>query len=70
MSNVNNLPDGLPSSRTLVRSTMIAVGVAAVLLVGVVLPAEYGVDPTGVGRVLGLTEMGRIKTARRPFCGG
>ncbi|MES2521893.1 MAG: transmembrane anchor protein [Gemmatimonadota bacterium] len=45
------------------RSTLIAVGVAAVLLVGVVLPAEYGVDPIGVGRVLGLTEMGRIKTA-------
>jgi hypothetical protein len=29
--------------------------------VTVVLPAEYGVDPTGVGRVLGLTEMGEIK---------
>ncbi|SEB03621.1 transmembrane anchor protein [Rubrimonas cliftonensis] len=27
----------------------------------VVLPAEYGIDPTGVGRVLGLAEMGEIK---------
>jgi hypothetical protein len=26
-----------------------------------VLPAEYGIDPTGVGRLLGLTEMGKIK---------
>ena len=26
-----------------------------------VLPAEYGIDPTGVGRVLGLTQMGEIK---------
>lgn len=25
------------------------------------MPAEYGVDPTGIGRVLGLTEMGEIK---------
>ncbi|MFT6308119.1 MAG: hypothetical protein ACJA0Z_003289, partial [Halioglobus sp.] len=25
------------------------------------LPAEYGIDPTGVGHVLGLTEMGQIK---------
>jgi hypothetical protein len=61
MSHLNNVPEGLPSSRTLARSTLIAIGVAAVLLVGVVLPAEYGVDPIGVGRVLGLTEMGKIK---------
>lgn len=27
-----------------------------------VLPAEYGIDPTGVGRMLGLQEMGEIKT--------
>ena len=26
-----------------------------------VLPAEYGIDPTGVGRALGLTQMGEIK---------
>ncbi|HEU0076657.1 MAG TPA: hypothetical protein VFQ76_03350, partial [Longimicrobiaceae bacterium] len=50
----------LPSSRALLRSTAIAAATAAVLLVTVVLPAEYGVDPTGVGRVLGLTEMGEI----------
>jgi len=31
--------------------------VAAVLLVTCVLPAEYGIDPTGVGRRLGLTEI-------------
>lgn len=33
-----------------------------VLLYTVVLPSEYGVDPTGIGRVLGLTEMGETKT--------
>ncbi len=53
----------LPSSRTLLRSTLIAVAVATVLLVTVVMPAEYGVDPTGVGRLLGLTRMGEIKVA-------
>ncbi|PZR12959.1 MAG: transmembrane anchor protein [Azospirillum brasilense] len=51
----------LPSSKQLVRSTAIAAAVAAGLLVTVVLPSEYGVDPTGVGRALGLTEMGEIK---------
>ena len=54
-------PDALPSSRKLARSTAIAAAVAALLLITVVMPAEYGVDPTGVGRLLGLTEMGQIK---------
>jgi hypothetical protein len=44
-----------PSLSTLARSTALALLVAAVLLVTFVLPAEYGVDPTGIGRGLGLT---------------
>ncbi len=51
----------LPSSKQLLRSTLIAIIVAAVLLVTIVLPAEYGIDPTRIGRVLGLTQMGEIK---------
>jgi len=51
----------LPSSKQLIKSTIIALVTALVLLVTVVLPAEYGIDPTGVGQVLGLTEMGEIK---------
>jgi hypothetical protein len=51
----------LPTTRELLKSTVIAAGAAAVLLVTVVLPAEYGIDPTRVGSLLGLTEMGRIK---------
>ena len=53
--------DELPSSAQLLRSTIIAAASAGVILVAFVLPAEYGIDPTGVGRVLGLTEMGEIK---------
>lgn len=51
----------LPSSKQLLISTVIAIAIAAVLLVTVVLPSEYGVDPTRFGRVLGLTQMGEIK---------
>ncbi len=51
----------LPSSSQLLRSTIIAALSAAVILVTVILPAEYGIDPTGAGSVLGLTEMGEIK---------
>jgi hypothetical protein len=58
-----NKPDAaeLPSTGKLLKSTGIAVVIAAALLVTVVLPAEYGVDPTRIGSMLGLTEMGRIK---------
>ena len=51
----------LPSTAKLIRSTIIAAIVALVLLVTVVMPAEYAMDPTGAGRLLGLTEMGEIK---------
>ncbi len=51
----------LPTSAQLLRSTIIAIVAAALILVTVVLPAEYGIDPTGIGRALGLAEMGEIK---------
>ena len=54
----------LPSSRQLLRSTAIAFVAAGALLITTVLPAEYGIDPTGIGGALGLTQMGQIKTAR------
>lgn len=51
----------LPTSRQLLRSTIIAIVAAAAILVTIVLPAEYGIDPTGIGSRLGLAEMGQIK---------
>lgn len=51
----------LPSSAQLLKSTILAFAAAVVILVVVILPAEYGLDPTGAGRALGLTEMGEIK---------
>ncbi len=59
----NSVPTELPSTRRLLRSTLIAAVIASFLLVAVVLPAEYGLDPTGIGSALGLTEMGRIKAS-------
>ncbi len=55
-------PGDLPSSKQLVKSTVIAAVAAAAILVTIVLPSEYGIDPTGTGSALGLTEMGEIKT--------
>ncbi len=48
----------------LLKATGIALASAAVLLVIAVLPAEYGVDPIGAGRLLGLTALsGEAETA-------
>lgn len=52
----------LPTSGQLLRSTAIALVTASILLVTVVLPSEYAIDPTGIGKLLGLTEMGEIKS--------
>lgn len=64
MSNTN-IPTqaDLPSTAKLIKSTIIAAIAAGVLLVTVVMPAEYGIDPTGVGKVIGLKKMGDIKTS-------
>lgn len=51
----------LPTSKQLIKSTILAAIAAVVLLFTVVLPAEYGIDPTGVGNLLQLTEMGQVK---------
>ena len=54
-------PEELPSAGRLLRSTLLAMAAAAAILVTVVLPSEYGIDPTGAGKLLGLSEMGEIK---------
>jgi hypothetical protein len=48
------VPVEAPSARRLSIATGIAAAVAAIVLVTVVLPAEYGIDPTGIGARLGL----------------
>ena len=56
-------PDDLPSVRLLTWLSLCALLLAALIAVAVVLPAETDRDPTGLGRVFGLAEMGRIKVA-------
>ncbi|MGL5447754.1 MAG: transmembrane anchor protein [Rhabdaerophilum sp.] len=51
----------LPSTAQLIKSTILALIAAAVILVTIVLPAEHAIDPTGVGRALKLTQMGEIR---------
>lgn len=52
-----------PSSRRLAGATLLAVLAAAGVLVVAVLPAEYGLDPTGLGRALGLYRPASVESA-------
>lgn len=46
-----------PSGKRLAWSVLAAAAVAGLVLVIAVLPAEYGIDPTGAGRALGLDKL-------------
>lgn len=47
----------LPSMRKLAVTTLVALGVALVLLTAFIMPAEYGIDPLRTGAALGLTAL-------------
>lgn len=57
---------GAPSGTALAKASIIAFVLALVILVTVVLPAEYGVDPLGTGRALGLTDLFSAGTIAGP----
>jgi hypothetical protein len=55
-----------PSVRSLVIATVIALVAAGVILIAFVLPAEYGIDPLGTGRALGLTNLASVTGEKTP----
>jgi hypothetical protein len=55
MMNTSATPMESASKAKILQATVIAMAVAIVLLFTAVLPAEYGIDPTGAGAALGLT---------------
>src|SRR5436189_5135737 len=54
----------LPSKKKIAAATAVALLIAGVLLVTVVLPAEYGIDPLGTGAALRLTDL--AASAQKP----
>lgn len=56
----------LPSLTQLTKATGISLIIAAAILITAVLPAEFGIDPTGIGKTLGLTKMTPSVTATSP----
>lgn len=47
----------LPTLPQLTKATGVALAAAAAILISTVLPAEHGIDPTGIGKALGLTTL-------------
>lgn len=50
------------SKKTLLKASGIAAVIAAVVSVCFILPAEYNIDPTGIGGALGLTSLSSVST--------
>lgn len=46
-----------PSGGALLKATLAAIVIAAIVLVTAILPAEYGIDPLGTGEALGLNSL-------------
>jgi hypothetical protein len=54
------------TNRALIKYTMYSLVFAAVMLFTVILPAEYNIDPTGIGHKLGLTVFNNVKAETTP----
>jgi hypothetical protein len=50
------------SKKSILKATGTALLVALVILFVAILPAEYGIDPTGIGKVLGFSNLAGTKT--------
>ncbi|MDQ3070594.1 MAG: hypothetical protein M3R55_12815 [Acidobacteriota bacterium] len=51
------------SRRRILTATAVALAIAFVVLIVAVLPAEYGIDPLGTGKALGLTALAGTEDA-------
>ncbi|MEH6595344.1 MAG: hypothetical protein V7736_07330 [Colwellia polaris] len=57
---MNEFSIPVQSNKTLIKAGVIASVVAIILLITCILPAEYNIDPTGVGNKLGLTAIANV----------
>ena len=51
-----------PGRRSILIGTLVAFVLAGIIFITVVLPAEYSIDPTGIGKALGLTAISTVRT--------
>ena len=53
-----------PSSKNILKATSVAFVVGLIILLAAILPAEFGVDPLGIGELTGVIALSR---AENPF---
>lgn len=58
---MNEFTPPVQSLKTLFISTLLAIILAAIILITAILPAEHGIDPTGLGKMMGLTVLAPAK---------
>ena len=54
---MNEISFPTQSTNTLIRASIIAIITAFIIFITLILPAEYKIDPTGLGKVMGLTAL-------------
>ncbi|MBW8184909.1 hypothetical protein [Shewanella nanhaiensis] len=71
-NNSNEISVELPvhSTATLIKACIAASMIAAVVLLIAILPAEYNIDPTGLGKSLGLTQLSQNSLPESEELGG
>lgn len=62
-------PENIPvqSVKSLMNASLLAALLAAFILFVAVLPAEYGIDPTGLGHKMGLTTLSEVTRKATPL---
>jgi hypothetical protein len=64
MQDISNMDrEGLPSTKSLIKATGVAAVIGLLVLIIAILPAEYGIDPTGLGQKMGLTMLSQTEAA-------
>lgn len=64
MQDISNMDrEGLPSTKSLIKATGVAAIIGLLVLIIAILPAEYGIDPTGLGQKMGLTMLSQASAA-------
>jgi hypothetical protein len=64
MQDISNMDrEGLPSTKSLITATGVAAVIGLLVLIIAILPAEYGIDPTGLGEKMGLTMLSQAEAA-------
>lgn len=54
---INTIDIPVHSTATLAKASLVACVIAAIVLITAILPAEYNIDPTGIGQSMGLTQI-------------